>query len=1733
MALNNSKLIEDELDAIRLQSFRRLQQNAFSIEFAVTQKIYDIAHGLYDPIRLKFGTAVPPQHPLQAIHLRFASARLLQYALDRLHDGVIEIGANVLTSLPLLKHPQAHGCCLFTMRDQVRYAASAAHPKIRSESFGGYNKAVQYLASGIEPPNGKFCVRGVQNCDKQANLMIAIHSLYDISIMELALAFHKHGAQELRAFMHMHPACLVTDKFSDSQTMTNFTIKNGMIRISFADDESFAYEHNADIFKFYHAHSGFSTPFGFGLTIEITHRYGSNTALTISRTDLSGHLTSDISMSHMNVIFVPNIPELCKQNRMRKVTTIAADRYMVTKLFRYLSARDPKQLNHRVAFSYARGQCRQVTLGNVIIDHAWDISLEDFDTVVLSVYIMAKLYALRHTFIEWRTTEAIEELTHVKSYWERKWPKITKAIKRTFEGIEDFMVGEKLIPLLSQQSDFNVFADLAFEFFRDSERSDYVLTDNIVREVQNTITPPTTTSMLKAMLATYAPPPKTKVKRQAPLPPALPINHEFHATVVEPKIQLVKSTKAVTFKDPIAETRVITPPTPSKVVDAPEVPKLSFPKTLTFDKSDNNSCLYYALFGPDADRVGITNELINMLTTELDNNPDLATFLLDYAHGKYPSTDVYTLLGNMRADMLKPTQRYVDDIALFTMIFPTSYNQITLHIDGDSYPVIAPVVCKKSAKYMVEAKDVYYENNHFTGSKPIRGGASHGFTVVETDIDFTEDHIIHGVHEWIRKGNGQYATYNGFAHVVSKHTPGGTSQYIKELAKHKQVKYLIDNDDCVVTTTTLFGPDKKVYNVIAKDYQSYKLRSIQWIKTLMASGLRDFTLHMPFVGSGVWKKKGQDVRDVILESVTYYQTLHDLATTHGFAIVMHAKDIPRFILKTGGNPHNPFTTLPRNDFHSAIKDEHILEELREIGCSWFNQSLSAPPELGVTLQRAADVFAQHQWSNPKFDCELIVGPPGAGKTTYVMKKNDGKRVLYVGPTNQLVADVRAKYPRCTALTLHKAIFQITKKYDLVVIDEAYTFPVAVLAFFSDFAPLALLGDPNQISYIDFTGAMPHLSVLKGFDVNLKKVVLKESFRCPRDILMHPLFTKLYPDCKTLSPVDQSIEYVGPKWNPENKKIVAQRIVLSQDAKKFFPNAITAHESQGQTFDNVIFTVTSCNADKHILQTKLPHLVVALSRHTKKLFVQEETPGEIANAITIFMGESVELHLATEATTTEVPSETLNEPDVLTAEVDRVAQVPYVPAHSHYSEISDVLATVYPTVSDIHEYRAVEKSDLEFKKGATGALNPDTLPEDQVLPNSKGKKFPLPQYVMVTESKRKSKAVHTLLSRYSKITKQLTKELLTEEVAKLQNIVHKYVPLTYTEDEKAEVFMDAIDTFQKRGHTVDDLTDMDCWTDQGVNRVEFNMKQQQKMNGSDPLHKDKAGQGIAAWNKTLNFAMCVWTRLLEKRMKESKKIVFCSGQSDTELLQLVDAMCTHESFEYIENDFSEFDSSQNNLEHENFLATLAALRCPISLLTHFREMMYKRDVSMSGATLHVRSKKDSGRVDTLCGNTLFNLSVLMSLFDEQSDIAAIYLKGDDSLVVGKNLRICPDRIKNYKDQCGYQLKIKAGHTAEFTHMIVNHAGAAINLPRLAAKTFSRFYKNETDLDNYRIAVADLLRTCNDTTTAMRTCKVNAIHHNITEDAADQLLSALTLFARGCFSYEDDLIDVGDLVKTQGI
>jgi len=779
--------------------------------------------------------------------------------------------------------------------------------------------------------------------------------------------------------------------------------------------------------------------------------------------------------------------------------------------------------------------------------------------------------------------------------------------------------------------------------------------------------------------------------------------------------------------------------------------------------------------------------------------------------------------------------------------------------------------------------------------------------------------------------------------------------------------------------------------------------------------------------------------------------------------------------------------------------------------------------LAITMKHA--LAALKKKTPEKFHVEnlmALTGVPGGAKTGRVRQEiipralTSGK-VLVLCPTRALADAYSQDLPAgSVAKTIHQGLNELQKNsWALVVIEEAFTLPMGYINFVASYGRTLLVGDPRQINHVDFSGGLWNgCAKLEAYLRFIPRHHINVTRRCPQDVTVLPVIRKHYPGITSESRVNSSISYVHERFENAN----AQVVCFTQEQKRQIQllgkiNAVTVHECQGRTYSSVILHYAGTAGERALIRQSPNHVIVGLTRHTNQLFVRDCTGAEGGDLVTA-INDSSPLDVLADCSNIDLAA--VENPTLTPkthVELAVPLDVPYVCAKADHIAAEAVISKYYPAPPQREQ---VSADSVEYNTGADakGVFKPHLLSDDTDTERKRHTVycFDGPQRVKITKHSNDQMHARSMLERLTHSTKNMAPNVARKLAKELFRKVEAEFDWNLPENAHHRMFLDALEKMTRRGQNMDSIMDAPDWRERYVALVKSFLKDQQKpMLGKDPLETDKAGQGISAWDKTLNLLMSPWTRLLEQvLMKQSfGKIRVMSGMSDLEVQAIIEADVTPGE-RFVDNDWTQFDSNQNNLTREILLRALRRIGTPEVLLSRFEEQIKTRKVCFTALSLEVNDKKDSGAPHTLVDNCLFNLAICMDVIENYEHL---YIKGDDSLARGPAVGFNKERMDYYTDKCGFQFK--PGSSGQFVSFIVTEHGVAFDMPRLAAKVLSRCYTSETDFKNYQEAIGATFKNV-DQDAGYNMCRVNAIHYDHstrTDHHFDLLLSFLLSFARG--------------------
>lgn len=318
-------------------------------------------------------------------------------------------------------------------------------------------------------------------------------------------------------------------------------------------------------------------------------------------------------------------------------------------------------------------------------------------------------------------------------------------------------------------------------------------------------------------------------------------------------------------------------------------------------------------------------------------------------------------------------------------------------------------------------------------------------------------------------------------------------------------------------------------------------------------------------------------------------------------------------------------------------------------------------------------------------------------------------------------------------------------------------------------------------------------------------------------------------------------------------------------------------------------------------------------------------------------------------------------------------------------------------------------------------------------------------------------------------------------------------------EKTGVTVDQIDAFIKRLNSM--LTDPDAflkykdieaeWDDTHHTFVQFHMKRQPKevrTNGYDGIFK--AGQGVSAWSKMYNVMISGMVRYFSDIMNSIDKdfVQNSYNMSDKDLSNKFKKCVGHtirnRNIKKFANDFSEFDSAQDEISILAFAAFLSMLGFNEKCIKLYVNLRLKWVMALRGSSLQHDTittlkgvfKKHSGEPATLCGNTWFNRAVTCLCVTFLNPYICAF-KGDDSLIVADSVAVVRSGVDYLWKLLGYKFKVSFLNYPEYIANIITPEGFFPDLVRRASRVISKIYNDKVDWAELRRSTADSLAVIN--------------------------------------------------------
>jgi hypothetical protein len=1659
----------------------------YKLHVALCQDDFLKLVSLIDPQFAHNGVARASKHALaRAIH------EIGDFELAKWIDGrpFIEIGANLCTFAENVT-AGSHACLLINDgREYKRLQRSLHH--FNRDPLALRNKHC-YLASDQDAlrqyrqslcdafrgvSSSQFCLHGAQSCRVKADYAIASHSLYDIGFRDLGIIFQQHDIRQMRAIMHIprelcrlrhfnnHRYGYTYDADASISEIRDGTANGGYCHFYFNNDPSHSYRHDIETWMAYYVCNGFETPFGFNVIIEVSHNVGSQFEMHLDRVPCT--VDALVSMRPTGLeeyAIVPDMVEYAKRSYVGPVPTMYIEKHQYVVGLNYATGRIGK-CDYGDQIAYNRAQSFTITIGAYRAVQRWvglDSAADVLSRVSVSQLVVASVYnhialhvvgkCLARLGDASRTVHGRHPFVHSLLLRIRSW------LPKCFNRWIDALIYAWNLAMAHRPVDILFGADA----------NESIATAAV--EYCNDLYVSTNLGAPFEPIGLPATPPKSR-----PCDDRLPIAANFGGGAVQP---------AGGSSSPAPSIRLRRKPRGKNCraggsgSDSGSQCEDSEQQTSTGDGS-----------GDETDLETGSDDSEPREDTD-DNDHDGQRPSTSGVGGIVPTTPAQaagysTLTEACAAGIFEGYSLHKADILAACRI----------HLSGWTYNAYnateLAIASQGGASAYPGHKVILFCNTWVTGKGTSR----------------------HWVVCFYSPPVGDSSKGIGHLHWFDPRGEEPSEEWVELLKEHFGSIYTTFSNECIQEAGT-------------QDCGVICLRECIQYAHDADSGKTHIPLHAkPTAGQlRSWR--------------TAYANVTNYSGSGGGD---ESKD--RTLSKSGrdrqaGRKLKKIFDLP-SDFQECTEVPNFptTTDDREWNAFFTDFTTIRIGQGGGTLERVCQEAARkltedttHTTINDLISRSTAVcGPPGCGKSriifetalSYQKAKKTFPGVLVV-PTSELAESYRKGIRGIPVLTTHNAIIRIANSnFETIVIDEAFMYPIGYLMWMAAHCEsLLLLGDPHQIGHIDFTETQLYQGCekVKDYAQYIGTHRINTTHRCPQDItsMLQPVYGGIKSTSKYLGSIVSATEVPRGAFNVLTYGKVDKASYASY-------GAMTVHEAQGRTFDNVALVLTD-NA-RQLLRTSPAHTIVAITRHRKQL-VLVNSDGDSVQLITdALMGKLVDRNAIPLFTT----NSTRGSHHTNSTFSPLHQTPPPVPVEASVEGVADVLQTLIPTTAPPDE---VCNAYIDTSMPGVGhgliKLSPQIIADSGTLKleNRTARKFYVARRTKNTFTGDKYSTVVGLLGRYLKQTRNLnTERELLAEVDRLFEVFSTIVDVdnfTITAELLVHHYTAALTKYQASGNNIDDIDIPDLHTPNGWKNVSFHMKAQSKVNKSENgAFNDKYPQGISAWSKKMNFIYMAYIRALEQMLCVSVKqpFHFATGSSQEDILNRIDqarVACNGQAV-FLECDYTEFDSSMNNVEHVFSAAVMRVAGVPEEFIEFF--LRYRAEwtlIARGAAKVIGHNKKHSGEPGTLLFNTLFCITVTMSLLDIDG-LAYAGFKGDDSLIIAIDIRLREKRQKFISDICGWTTKLSVGRYAEFISFIVNNNGVSIDFVRLACKLTGKIFLDPKGYLKYQQAVADWLSPIKTGHTFHRMTATAALHYNSSQAAMEYLYAFLVSFSRGDISYD---------------
>lgn len=826
--------------------------------------------------------------------------------------------------------------------------------------------------------------------------------------------------------------------------------------------------------------------------------------------------------------------------------------------------------------------------------------------------------------------------------------------------------------------------------------------------------------------------------------------------------------------------------------------------------------------------------------------------------------------------------------------------------------------------------------------------------------------------------------------------------------------------------------------------------------------------------------------------------------------------------------------------------------------------------------RIIEYISQKDYSKTTgvLNVEIRTGCSGAGKTADLVINADD---IYVAPLSRLMSNASIKTrPHCTHEVFINRLID-GDRYNTVYIDEYCLLPKGYYALLNDFdsiRKIVLLGDPRQISLVDFESVytdndnMKHIK--KTWDVNRTKRYGKKTCKLIKELLGYEIISEKEDFVQTIvKPINKHTikEYRDAQWitfSQENKTML-----IGNDAK-----CCTIHESMGSTYPNVVLYVNGKDLMNGFIHNA-EYTYVGMTRHLNTLTVIADYEDGVAIKYLNTLDTMIDVNLARNNAAPFTDVHLTKDEKVYDNAVHFVRDDVFFDVKTSIQGVEQIfndLNLSNRNIEILEQYDAVlpdvprwsfsgDKCTAKIK-----ITNFRMHPKRVQIIGQRLAQQGYSKYYAITDS---FKTTQTFIARYMQTAQRrpkLFKSIISAvkvlrdgfiKMTKFKTAEEYYQFCTPTPEDICRHATAYVVSLREKGINDRMMADIDRQLTELKVEIDFFMKNQPKhVTNMSKYTQFKAGQGVSSWPKCMNLLFCAYTRHLNDLLPDcmsdgtTKKFIsqFACNKSDAELSKQITLFANEiadGTLKPMGTDFTEHDTSHSMLV--KFWECMDFIGCgfPPSLVQDYFDIYAnwtQTNIAKEGkVTVYNHWIQHSGSSNTLHGNTKLTIGANGACF-EFKRLRYIGFKGDDteSLSAGykftKFSKVAGSKLTSesqtlLKDLFGFKLKIDDNPVGEFICNFVHPGGFFPDILRRTARMISKIHADETTWNQARINMNECMEVINSpvayNTGIMYAARYyNHIGINITPDQIDYLchFAANVKYADFIYPKQEYIIDV---------